>query len=155
VLAVAALVLAVAAAVARPPADFAQLRVGALLRDNLDRRGWAVRLAPASDQIALDHLAAPPPPAGKVFQLWLAGERGEPPQPLGLLPSGGRKIVAEAPAIMRRLPCATLTVTLEPATGGLAGTPSGAVVFRAEPAAGSRPPGADHDCGNAPTDATR
>src|SRR5579871_2203000 len=68
--------------------------------------GWAVRLAPASDQIALDHLAAPPPPAGKVFQLWLAGERGEPPQPLGLLPSGGRKIVAEAPAIMRRLPCA-------------------------------------------------
>jgi len=133
VLATLAMALLVAALVAREPADFAERPVIAVLRDANRHPVWTMRLARAAHQIALDSLQPPPPPAGKDYQLWLVTP-GEPAQPLGLLPLSGSKILAETPANIRRLAGkAELRVTLEPATGTLAETPSGAPVFSAGP----------------------
>jgi anti-sigma-K factor RskA len=131
-LAVTALALWVAALVARPPPDFDRRPVIALLRDAGGHALWAVRLAQGGHEIALDALGPPPPPAGKAYQLWLAAAGGGPPQPLGLLPLAGRKIVPEPPADIRLLTGrGELTVTIEVGNGGLTGAPSGPPVFRA------------------------
>jgi anti-sigma-K factor RskA len=131
VLATAASALLVAALVARPPPDFAERPVIAVLRDAAHHPGWAIRLARAAHQIALDSLAPPAPPAGKAYQLWLAAP-GTATQPLGLPPATGRKIIAETPANISRLAKgAELWVTLEPATGTLAEAPSGPPVYHA------------------------
>jgi anti-sigma-K factor RskA len=131
VLATAGLALLVAALVARPPPDFAERPVIAVLRDAGHHPVWSVRLARAAHQIAVDSLAPPPPPTGKNYQLWVVAP-GEAAQPLCLLPLSGRQIFAETPANIHRLAGkGELRVTLEPATGGLAGVPSGAPVFSA------------------------
>jgi anti-sigma-K factor RskA len=138
VLATTALALWVAALVARPPPDFDRRAVIAVVRDTHGRPLWAVRLARSAHQIAIDSLGAPPPPAGKAYQLWLAATGGGPPQPLGLLPLAGRKIVPEMPTDIRLLSGkGELVVTLEPGNGAVAGTPSGPPLFRAPLA---RPP---------------
>ncbi len=95
VLATAGFALLVAALVARAPPDFAERPVIAVLRDTGQHPAWAIRLAPAAHQIAVDSLGPPPPPAGKVYQLWLVAPGVPAPQPLGLLPLSGRKIIAE------------------------------------------------------------
>lgn len=136
VLAATAVALWVAALVGRAPPDFDGRPVVALLRDAGGRPLWAVRLAEAAHEIALDSLGPPPPPAGKAYQLWLAAAGGGPPQPLGLLPLAGRKIVPETPADIRVLTGnGGLFVTLEPGNGALAAAPSGPPLFRATVAA--------------------
>jgi anti-sigma-K factor RskA len=132
VTATASLALLVAALVARDPPDFAEKPVLAVLRDGGGRPAWAIRLARAAHQIALDSLGPPAPAAGKAYQLWLAMPDAEAPQPLGLPPLSGRKIIAETPANIRRLAGkGELRVTLEPANATLVGAPSGPVLFRA------------------------
>ena len=132
VLAVTAVALWVAALIARPPPDFDRQPVVAVLHDAAGRPLWAVRLARGAHEIAIDSLAPPPPPAGKAYQLWLAAAGGGRPQPLGLLPLAGRKIVPEMPADIRFLAGnGELIVTLEPGSGALAGAPSGPPMFRA------------------------
>ncbi len=132
VLATTACALLVAALVAREPPDFAERPVIAVLRDTGQHPGWSVRLAQSANQIAVDSDGAPPPPPGKTYQLWIAGHGTAPAQPLGLLPLTGRKIFAEAPSNIRLLTgSGELWVTLEVATGTLAGAPGGPPVFRA------------------------
>lgn len=131
VLATVALALLVAALIAREPPDFAQRPVIAVLQNTGQHPAWSIRLARSAHQIAIDSLDPPRPPASKAYQLWLAAP-GAAPQPLGLLPGSGRKIVAETPANIRLLAGkGKLRVTLEPATGTLAGAPSGPPVFDA------------------------
>jgi anti-sigma-K factor RskA len=131
VLAATALALLVAALVARAPPDFAERPVIAVLRDTGRHPAWAVRLAPAAHQIAVDSLGPPPPPVGKAYQLWLVAPGVPTPQPLGLLPLSGRKVIAERPADIRLLAGnGELQVTLEPGNGALAGAPGGSPVFR-------------------------
>ncbi len=130
---VAALALWVAAVVARAPPDFAERPVIAVLRDAGQRPAWSVRLARTAHQIAVDGLGPPAPPGGKAYQLWLTTPGAAAPQPLGLLPLSGRKVIAETPANIRRLASGTgeLLVTIEPAEGPLAEAPSRPPVFRA------------------------
>jgi len=131
VFAIVALALLVAALIAREPPDFAQRPVIAVLQNTGRHPAWAIRLARSAHQIAIDSLDPPRPPSGKAYQLWLAAP-GAAPQPLGLLPASGRKIIAETPANIRLLAATgELRVTLEPATGTLAGAASGPAVFDA------------------------
>jgi anti-sigma-K factor RskA len=132
VLATTALALLVAALVTRAPPDFAETPVIAVLRDAGRHAAWAVRLARTAHQIAVDGLDPPPPPPGKAYQLWLVAPGAAAPQPLGLLPLSGRKIIAETPANIRLLAGkGELGVTLVPANGALAGAPSAPPLFHA------------------------
>ncbi|HJU19980.1 MAG TPA: hypothetical protein VJ770_26305, partial [Stellaceae bacterium] len=56
VLAVAALALAVAAAIQRPAADFADRPILAVLRDGSERPVWEIRLASRAHEIAVKTL---------------------------------------------------------------------------------------------------
>ncbi len=79
-----------------------------------------------------------PLPLGKTYQLWVAARETATPQPLGLLPLTGRKIFAESPSNIRLLAGkAELWVTLEAATGTLAGAPNGPSLFHASLEKGS------------------
>lgn len=130
-LATTVLALLVAAVISRDPPDFAELRVLCVLRDDGRQPAWSVRLAAAAHQIAVDGLSPPAPPAGKTYQLWLAAPDTA-LRPLALLPLSGRKILPVTPENTRRLAKkGELRVTLEPATGTLAGAPSGPVIYRA------------------------
>jgi anti-sigma-K factor RskA len=133
VLATTALALLVAALVVPAPPDFAERAVIAVLRASDQHPLWTLRLGRAAHQIEIDSQAPPRPPAGKDYQLWLAAPSAATPQPLGLLPLSGRKILAETPANIRRLAIGDgeLQVTLEPATGSLAGAPGGPPVSSA------------------------
>jgi len=135
VVGVAVLSLLVAAAVKRAPADFATLPVRVIIRDADQRPLWAIRVARAAHQIAVDRLEAEPPPEGRAYQLWLAAPEG--PRSLGLLPAAGRpaagrKVIAEIPALVARLAGAgEIIVTLEAARGAITPRPDGPVAFRA------------------------
>ncbi len=130
-LAALALALAVAAVIKRKPADFSMLPPIAVVRDSLQRPLWTVRVARAAHQIAVDAIAAPPPPEGHAYQLWLAGSDGA--HSLGLLPAAGRRVIPEIPAIVARLGVGggDLIVTLEAARGSDTTQPSRPVRFRA------------------------
>jgi anti-sigma-K factor RskA len=137
VLATTGCALLVAALVARQPPDFAEQPI-AVLRDAGRHPGWSVRLARSADQIAVDSEGPPPPPLGKTYQLWVAARETATPQPLGLLPLTGRKIFAESPSNIRLLAGkAELWVTLEAATGTLAGAPDGPSLFHSSLEKGS------------------
>ena len=137
--AVLALAFSVAAIVKRPPPDFAALAPIAVVRDAAHRPLWEIRLARAAHQIAIDSIAAAPPPAGRAYQLWLALPDGG--HSLGLMPVAGRKLVPEIPAIVDRLAgSGELLVTLEPARGSDTGRPDGPVMFRAVIPAPPSPP---------------
>lgn len=124
-----ALAFAVAGAIKRPPPAFAGPPI-AVVRDADGHSLWAVRLAPRAHEIAVDALAAPAAPAGQGYQLWFAATDGT--RTLGLLPTRGRKVIAEIPAIVARLRGAgALLVSREPARGSIEPGPSGPVVFRA------------------------
>lgn len=130
-LATTALALIVAAGVAREPPDFTEAHVIAVLRDGGQHGAWSVRLARTAHQIAVDGLDPTAPPTGKAYELWLRA-LDDVPQPLGLLPLSGRKVIAETPANIRRLAArGELLVTLEPAKGALPEAPSGPPMFRA------------------------
>jgi anti-sigma-K factor RskA len=130
-LSVLTLALIVAALVARPPADFAERPVVAVLRDGGQHPLWSIRLALSAHQIAVDSLAAPAPPSGHVYQLWLSVPKAGPPRPLGLLPQSGRKVIPETPANTRLLSgSGGLLVSLEPTGGSDDPAPSGPVRFR-------------------------
>lgn len=132
VLATTAPALLVAALVGRAPPDFGERSVVAVLRDGGQHPVWTIRIAPDAHQIAVDSLRPEPPPAGMAYQLWLAGPGASTPQPLGLLPLSGRKVIAETPANIRLLAGqGELRVTLEPAVSTLVGAPDGPVLFRA------------------------
>lgn len=131
-LATTALALLVAALVARAPPDFAERPVASVVRDSGGSPLWAIRLAPAAHQIAIDGLAPPPLPPGYIYQLWLVAPGKGAPRPLGLLPQSGRKVIAETPANSRSLSeSSDIIVTLEPKGGSRQSGPSGPVLFHA------------------------
>ncbi|MGH7045097.1 MAG: anti-sigma factor domain-containing protein [Stellaceae bacterium] len=124
--------LLVAALVARPAPDFAEHRVIAVLRDAGHHQLWTIRLASRAHQIAIDSLAPPSSPPGRVYQLWLAHPGAAVPRPLGLLPQTGQKVIAETPANSRLLnQPGELLVTLEATGGSQRPGPSGSVQFHA------------------------
>lgn len=132
-----ALAFIVAAAINRPPPNFAAPPI-AMIRDGSGRSLWAIRLAARAHEIAVDALAAAPPPAtsgGHAYQLWLATPQG--PRSLGLLPQHGRTIIPEIPALVTRLAGGPtrLLVSREPLHGSPSIEPSGPIVFHATAAA--------------------
>lgn len=130
VVATVALAVAVAAWIKREPPNFSALPAIAILRDADAHPIWAVRVAPAAHQIAVDAFRDPVPPPGHAYQLWLA--TGDGPHSLGLLPAHGRKVAAELPWLMPQLAGAgELLVSLEPARGSDQPRPSGPIAFRA------------------------
>ena len=135
---VAVLTLAIAAAIKRPPPDFAELPPLAVIRDPHQRPLWAIRVAAAAHLIAVDAIAAPPAPKGHAYQLWLSGPNGG--HSLGLLPAAGRKIIPEMPALIAQMDGGRgeLAVTLEPARGSVTGRPSGPLMFQARFVTGQR-----------------
>jgi anti-sigma-K factor RskA len=130
-LAVLALALTVAGVIKRRPANFSALPPLALVRDRQQHKLWAIRVAPAAHQIAVDAADVPPLPDGHAYQLWLSGPKGA--HSLGLLPTAGRKIIPERPALIARLDAGRgeFTVTLEPARGSITGRPSGPALYHA------------------------
>lgn len=129
VLAAVGLALAVAADVKRAPPDFWEMPVRAVVRDGAGHALWSIRVAPAAHEIAADAVAAPPP-AGDVYQLWLATETGA--RSLGVLPVRGRKIIAEMPELAARLAGdGELLISREAAPGSRRSGPGGPVLFRA------------------------
>jgi anti-sigma-K factor RskA len=131
VLATLALALLVAAGIAREPPDFSSLAVLAVVRDRGEHPVWAIRLARAAHQIAVDNLRPQPAPPGRVYQLWLKPSSGAAPRPLGLLPRSGRKIIAVTPANSRMLAgVGELMVTLEQTDGSPNPGPSGPALFQ-------------------------
>lgn len=120
----------VAAAIWRPAPDFAALPVAAALRDRDQRPVWTVRLAMPAREIALEAVAAAPPPAGHDYELWVETAGG--PRSLGLLPASGRKVVPEIPARLAQVAGGgKLFVTLEGAGGSPTGKPTGPALFDA------------------------
>src|SRR5438270_12301283 len=63
--------LLVAASIARDPPDFSDMAIVAIVRDAERHQVWAIRLARAAHQIAVDTLRDEPAPAGRVYQLCL------------------------------------------------------------------------------------
>jgi len=128
-LAVLALALLVAIVIKRAPPDFAALPPLAIVRDAALHKLWAIRLAAAAHQIAVDPITAPPAPEGSGYQLWLVRPDGA--HSLGLLPAGDRKVIPEIPALAAALVGrGELLVTLEKARGSDTGQPSGRALFR-------------------------
>jgi anti-sigma-K factor RskA len=123
------LALLVAAVVSREPADFSSMPVIAVVRDSEQHPIWAIRLARAAHQIAVDSLRVQPAPADRVYQLWLSVPDATAPRRLGLLPQSGRKRIAVSPENARLLAnSGELEVTLEP-PGSPGPAPSGPAVF--------------------------
>ena len=139
-LATLALALAVAALIDRKPPDFSALPVAAVVRDAANHPLWAIRIATASHQIAVDCLnPACPPPPDRQYKLWLArGGGGNAATALGLLPRAGRKVIPEMPVLFPRLAVAgELLVSLEKTHGPDTVRPSGPILFHTD----LRPPG--------------
>jgi anti-sigma-K factor RskA len=131
VLAVVALALLVAALVRRPAPDFATRRIIAIVGDGARHPLWALRLAAGAHELEAESLAAPPAPAGRVYQLWLASADGQSLRQIGLLPQAGAKVMPLSPENTRRLGGAgRLVVTLEPVGGSQQAGPSGPLLFR-------------------------
>src|SRR5690349_24955367 len=78
--------LLVAASIARDPPDFSDMAIVAIVRDGERHPVWAIRLARAAHQIAVDTLRDEPAPPGRVYQLWLLVADRSGPRQLGLLP---------------------------------------------------------------------
>lgn len=123
--------LLVVASIARDPPDFSDMAIVAIVRDAERRPVWAIRLARAAHQIAVDTLRDEPAPPGRVYQLWLLVADRSGPRQLGLLPPSGRERIAVSPENARLLAgTGELVVTLEPAGGSPNREPSGQPVFR-------------------------
>jgi anti-sigma-K factor RskA len=121
----------VAASIARDPPDFSDMAIVAIVRDGERHPVWAIRLARAAHQIAVDTLRDEPAPPGRVYQLWLLVADRSGPRQLGLLPPSGRERIAVSPENARLLAgTGELVVTLEPAGGSPNREPSGQPVFR-------------------------
>lgn len=132
VLATLSLALLVAAIVSREPADFSSMPIVAVVRDGEQRPIWAIRLARAAHQIAVDSLRVQPAPTAHVYQLWVLVPDASVPHQLGFLPQSGRKRIAVSPENARLLAgSGELVITLEPLGGSHGPTPSGPAVFRA------------------------
>ena len=132
-IAVTAAALLVAALIGRLPPDFSARPVIAVVQDGGQRPLWAIRLAGAAHQIAVDSLHPPPDAPGHDYQLWLEPPPGAgTPRPLGLLPQSGRKEIPETPADTRMLSGpGVLVVTLEPLGGSPGPASTGPTLFRA------------------------
>lgn len=129
---VVALAATVAWVIKRAPPSFAAAPIATVRDASQGRQAlWAIRVAAHAHELAADALAGvPAPPAGRAYQLWLQTPDG--PRTLGLLPTTGRKVIPEIPAIAARLAgSGELLVSLEPARGSIAPGPSGPVLFRA------------------------
>jgi anti-sigma-K factor RskA len=126
------LALFVAAMIAREPPDFSAMPVVSVVHDGEYHPIWAIRLARAAHQIAADSLRPQPPPADRVYQLWLLAPDGATPRPIGLLPQSERKLIAVTPQNARLLAGeGELEVTLEPVGGSTEPRPTGPTLFRA------------------------
>jgi anti-sigma-K factor RskA len=126
------LALFVAATIARAPPDFSAMPVIAVVRDGEQHPIWEIRLGRTAHQIAADSLRPQPPPADRVYQLWLLPPDGATPRPIGLLPQSERKLIAVTPQNARRLASGgELEVTLEPVGGSTEPRPTGPTLFRA------------------------
>jgi anti-sigma-K factor RskA len=132
VLATLSLALFVAAIIAREPPDFSAMPVVAVVRDGERHPIWAIRLARAAHQIAADSLRPQPPPADRVYQLWLLASDASAPHPIGLLPQSERKLIAVTAENAHRLAGGgEIEVTLEPVGGSTEPRPTGPTLFRA------------------------
>ena len=132
VLSTLSLALLVAAMIAREPPGFSATPVVAVVRDVEQHPIWAIRLARTAHQIAADSLRPQPPPADRVYQLWLLAPDGATPRPIGLLPQSERKLIAVTPENARLLAGeGELKVTLEPVGGSTEPRPTGPTLFRA------------------------
>jgi anti-sigma-K factor RskA len=125
------LALFVATIITREPPDFSAMPIVAIVRDGEQHPIWAIRLARAAHQIAADCLRPQPPPAGRVYQLWLLIPDSAGPRPLGLLPQSGRKPIPVTPENARLLAGeGELEVTLESIGGSRGPGPNGPTLFR-------------------------
>ena len=106
--------------------------VVAVVRDGERHPIWAIRLARAAHQIAADSLRPQPPPADRVYQLWLLASDASAPHPIGLLPQSERKLIAVTAENAHRLAGGgEIEVTLEPVGGSTEPRPTGPTLFRA------------------------
>ena len=106
--------------------------VVSVVRDGEQHPIWVIRLARVAHQIAADSLRPQPPPADRVYQLWLLAPDGATPRPIGLLPQSERKLIAVTPENARLLAGeGELKVTLEPVGGSTEPRPTGPTLFRA------------------------
>jgi anti-sigma-K factor RskA len=130
VLGAVSIALLVAAIIAREPPDFSTMPIVAVVRDGEQHPVWAIRLARAAHEIAVDSLRPQPAPAGGVYQLWLLTPASTAPRPLGLLSQSGRKRIAVTPENARLLAVeGELEVTIEPIGGSRGAGPTGPTVF--------------------------
>jgi len=130
-LAILSLAFLVAAIIARDPPDFSDMAIVAVVRDADQHPVWAIRLARAAHQIAVDSLRDEQAPPGQVYQLWLVAPDRAGTRQLGLLPASGRKRIAVSPENARLLVGAgELVVTREPTGGSPDRGPSGQPVYR-------------------------
>jgi anti-sigma-K factor RskA len=131
VLATLSLALIIAAIVGRDPPDFSSMPIVAVVRDGDQHPVWAIRLAGAAHQIAVDSLREQSIAPGHIYQLWLLAPDSAGLHQLGLLPLAGRKRIAVSPDHARLLAGAgELVVTIEPPGGSPGPAPSGPTVFR-------------------------
>ncbi len=129
-IAVFAFAFAVAAGIKRAPPNFSRLPPLAKIEDETGRALWVIRMAPRAHQIAVDAVENSPTAAGQAYQLWLADSDN--PQSLGLLPSSGRKVIPESPALIEKLAGGgVLLISLEKARGSDTPWPNGPVLYRA------------------------
>lgn len=100
----------------------------AMLQDPKSETAWLVSLHPQDGRIhvvthgqyALDQQHS--------LELWMLGEAGQPPKPLGLLPAAGEGTMPMPSGI--QMPAkAMLAVSLEPAGGSPTGLPTGPVLL--------------------------
>lgn len=120
----------VAAGIKRAPPDFSERPPIARIEDETGRALWVIRMAPRAHQIAVDAAANSPAPAGQAYQLWLAD--GDHPRSLGLLPTSGRKVIPESPALIDKLNGGgVLLISLEKGRGSDTPWPNGPVLYRA------------------------
>jgi anti-sigma-K factor RskA len=132
VLATLSFALFVAAVIARDPPNFSNAPIIAVIRDADQHPIWAIRLARAAHQIAIDSLRNQSVGSGNIYQLWLLAPGSSAPRQLGLLPQSGRKPIAVSPGTARLLTgTGELVITLEPSGGSPVAAPSGPILYRA------------------------
>lgn len=73
---------------------------------------------------------APAPPAGRVYQLWLLADAGQPPKPIGIMTAAAAIPHAMPAGLKDALPHASgIAVSLEPPGGSPTGLPTGPVLY--------------------------
>lgn len=92
---------------------------------------WLVQSLPASGELRVRVVGAPPAQPGKTYELWMLPD-GQAPVSLGLLPQQGeRRYPMDARALATLAAAGALAVSLEPPGGSPTGQPTGPVLYTA------------------------